>query len=94
METARHISAVILATALAAGPVIAETDTAGPRILTLSGSADTAQPADQTGARHGVKINRGSGFQKPVIAAAEPEEVVAKPTPQPRRKIVRRTSGW
>lgn len=94
MRNYRCISAIVLATALVAGPAIAQSDTVAPQILTLSDRAEAVLPGDQSGANHGVKVNRGSGFPEPVIAIIEPEEVVVEPAPEPRRRFVSHASRW
>ena len=92
MKNAHHIPAFVLTAALMVGPVIAETDTVEPQILILSQDADTALPGDPSGASHGVKVNRGSGFPERVISLVEPEEEVLEPAPQQRRRVVPRTT--
>ena len=94
MKNACCLSALVLATVVMVSPVTAETESVEPRILTLSDTAGALLPGDQTGASHGVKVNRGSGFPEPVIAVVEPEGEAVEPAPEPRRRVVRRRSHW
>ena len=94
MKNACRLSVLVLATVAMVSPVTAETEAVEPRLLSLSDTADTVLPGDQTGTSHGVKVNRGSGFPEPVIAVVEPEAEAVEPAPRPRRRVVRRRSRW
>ena len=94
MNKSLCIPAFVLTATLAISPVIAHAETEKPPVLTLSDRTDTALPGNQTQTRHGVKINRGSGFPKPVIKVAEPEVEPVVPAPAPRRRIIRKRSRW
>ena len=94
MKNACRLSVLVLATVAMVSPVTAETEAVEPRLLSLSDTADTVLPGDQTGTSHGVKVNRGSGFPEPVIKVAEPKAEPVVPAPAPRRRIIRKRSRW
>jgi len=94
MKHTRLTSAFILTVLVAANPVFAETEPAGPRLLILSQTDEATLPGALNGERHGVKVNRGSGFPEPVIVQVQETEEVTKPAPVTPRRVVRRASRW
>ena len=93
MQITHLTPALILAATVMASPTLAETDPTGPRILTLSQTTTAILPGDVAGARHGVKVNRGSGFPEPVVVELQQIEETAEPAPAPRR-VLRRVPRW
>ncbi|MEP3848423.1 MAG: hypothetical protein ABJM43_24030 [Paracoccaceae bacterium] len=94
MKKSLCIPAFVLTVTLTISSAIAHAETAKPRVLTLPDRADATLPGNQTQARHGVKINRGSGFPEPVVKVVEPKLEPVVPAPTQRRRIPRNRSRW
>ena len=88
----KHVSllpAILLAAAFASS-ALAE----APRIITLQGNSQATLPGAQDGARHGVKVFRGSGFPDPIVIEA-PVQVEDVPAPvRKKAKKKKRKRGW
>lgn len=93
MKHTRLTPAFVLTALFAASPVLAETEPTGPKLLVLSQSDEAALPGALNGERHGVKVNRGSGFPEPVVVEVQEVEEAA-PAPVRTRRVVRRASRW